>query len=130
MFGHRLIAWCLLLLLPFASSHMHHRVVSRQTLDSQADRCRTASWPFKLYILTIPVAPFIYVDVQENSTVFSGFSYDLLQALAVNMNFCYELHALPASAMFQDIINEVNNKSTSWNMAISAITITGSRLQV
>lgn len=94
-------------------------------------RCQFASWPFPVNVLTTNSPPFMFVTRnQDGTTDYSGFSFDLLQTLAVNLNFCYTLQSLPDNSTIQDVIDEIKSEGTATNFGIAAITITGSRLKV
>jgi hypothetical protein len=104
---------------------------TQQVTSADDDRCKFASWPFVVNVMTANSPPFMFVTRdQDNNTEFSGFSFDLLQSLAVNLNFCFTITAIADNATIQNIIQEVNKTVTPINFGIAAITITGSRFEV
>lgn len=129
----RVLVPFLMCLAGLAEAQTQKQQALSQMVQSEDDiKCKFASWPMVLHVSTFPFPPFMFVNYDENNmTRFSGFSFDLLQALAVSLNFCFTLKAIDQqNTTAADVIRDIRNTSTPTNMGIAGLTITAQRLKV
>lgn len=82
-------------------------------------------------VMTYSSPPFVFINdnMDGSPPEYRGLAIDLLNLLAVNVGFCYNLTYTPG-VRAAGVIDEASNTSTPINLGVGTITITSARYSV